>query len=145
MVDVNGVTTVTMGANAPFRQNSATTNSTASTGVLVNLTSFDAPAFVWDLFHPHTGNTWNLTSGGNAFQEFIVAYSNSFNQTYVSLNQASWSLSIIGTNDSSVWDNGDGTGSSSITGDTALGAVGTFLVQVLGLSFSANHVMVVTP
>ena len=73
--------------------------------------------------------------------EFVVGLSASFPQNYVSLNQASWTVTVVGTNDTGWEDPGS---SSSVTGDSALQPVST-QVQVLGPSFALSNHMVPTP
>jgi len=144
MVDAAGVaaTTQPTGGATPFRGNSATADATPPTsgGRVVVLTSLDAPVFDWNNLHPVTGNTWGSTSGSNAFREFAVAFSSSFPKTYLALNQADWTVTVIGGNNGANWvDTG-----SSVSGDTGWQTVSGNL-QVLGLSFGTNNVMQHTP
>jgi hypothetical protein len=96
----------------------------------------DAPTFGWFYAHPATRNPWASTGGLNAYREFAVAFSGSFPLTYLSLNQASWTATVVGVSNFGWKDPGN---SSSVTGDTALQGVGASVVQVLGTSFKVQH------
>jgi hypothetical protein len=101
----------------------------------------DGPEFAWPPTHPHTGATWANTSGGNAFREFAVAFSVSFKQTYVSLNQANWTVTANGYNAAGAWAD---FGSSSVIGDPSMQGV-TANVQVLGLPLVDTFGLVYAP
>jgi hypothetical protein len=109
----------------------------ASGGKVLHLTSIDGPSFSWDSSHPTTANPWAGTNGGNAFQEFSVAFSNSFKQTYLALNQARWTMTAYGYSAGGTWaDSG-----SSVTGDSTMQPIGAARVQVLGPSFVYSYSM----
>jgi hypothetical protein len=131
------------GGDCPFRANSVQTTLHSATGQRVRLESQDSPGFgKWKIDHPATGNPWGSTSGGNAFNEFVVAFSSDFPRTYSSLNEDSYTLTVRGINDGTgKWkDNG----SSSTSSETRLGPVKD-KVQVLGLSFVYNYSLVCDP
>jgi hypothetical protein len=125
------------GGLQPFRGDSQTTllaqpgTPPGTVGLLVRLDSSDGPAFSWKPTFKNTGILWAQTAGGNAFQEYAVAFCLTFPGTYVSLSQAKWSLAVNGYY-TGVWaDSG-----SIVTGDSALQQVGAAdKVQVLGPSF----------
>jgi hypothetical protein len=100
----------------------------------VRIISGDAPKFAWRNFHQATGNPRANTSGGSAFQEFLVAFSNCFMRTYLSLNTAHWTVTVMSTNNTGWQDSGSG-----VTGDTSLQGVGGDKVQVLGLSYGKQN------
>ena len=109
-------------------------------GLLVRITSADAPQFAWYVLHSHTNGTWASTSGGNTFREFMVAVTTSFKNTYVALNQASWTITASGYNAAGIWtDSG-----SSVTGDSTFQSV-TSAVQLLGLPLVETVGLVYTP
>ena len=145
MVDTLNFSTVSQGGTAPFRANSNTSDGISASGRVVNLTSADRPQFAWRLFHPTTGNPWDETAGGIGFREFVVAFSSSFQRTYLALHQAAWAVTIIGTNEDSVWDDGNGTQMSTVTGDSALQSVTGLQMQVLGSSYGKNNSITYQP
>jgi hypothetical protein len=100
----------------------------------------DAQVFTWANFHPTTGSTWGSTSGGISFREFAVGFSSSFPQTYAAVSQATWSVVVIGSNNSG-WED---SGSSDVTGDDALQAASS-AVQVLGKSYARENRIVYRP
>jgi hypothetical protein len=125
------------GGACAFRTDSSQTKVDSATGQRMHLESDDSPGFgSWKIDHPATVNRWGSTSGENAFNEFVVAFSSDFPRTYSSLNENSYVLSVRGINDGTgKWkDNG----SSSSGNGTTLGNVSD-KVQVLGLSFVYNY------
>ena len=145
MVDTLNATTVDQGGATPFRVNSTTSDGNGGTGRIVAVTSADRPKFVWRLFHPTTGNAWDETAGGVSFREFVVAFSSTFPRTYLALHQAAWTVTVVGTNEDSVWDDGNGTQMSTVTGDSALQSATGFPVQVLGPSYGKNNSITYRP
>jgi hypothetical protein len=123
------------GGISAFRGSSDTVD-IAGTGLpvgrLVQVTSLDAPQLGWSKLHSTTQNPWAVTSGTITFREFLVGYSSDFLQTYLSMNQAQWIVNAAGVNDGTKWVKSSSPG---VTGDRALGAVGSAAVQVRGLSY----------
>jgi hypothetical protein len=122
----------------PMRQNSNPIILAPPTtgGVLIQITSLDAPGFSWYVTQPNTKTTWFDTGGTVNFGEFVVAVSRSFLRTYLSLNWAQWSISIIGYNaGSNVWVD---SGSSIPPGSTTLQTTGANAVQLHGKSYLVN-------
>jgi hypothetical protein len=122
------------GGSAPFRTGSKQVTVSSGLGLVVQVTSSDAPSFgPWDSIHPVTMNTWTTTSGGNSFREFLVGFTLSSPQTYIALNQAAWALNVTGTNDNDldIWTKGTSSG-QGVTGDQVLSVVGAFVVQTRG-------------
>jgi hypothetical protein len=138
------------GGNSPNRGNSVQTilgNGPGGNGQIRRINSLDRPAFGWDGNHPTTGNPWATTQGVNAFREWILAHTNTFQRNYVALGQGDWTVTVIGTiGAGGRWtDNGStitGTAWTSAgfpqTGDAA-GA------QVLGVSFVREFGMILNP
>jgi hypothetical protein len=138
------------GGRTPFRGNSRETvrgNGPGGNGQIKRVTSLDPPAFNWRGNHRTTGNPWATTQGTNVFQEWIVAFTNTFPRNYTALGRGEWTVTVIGTRGAGgVWtDNGStvtGTGLTTAgfpqTGDAAG-------VQVLGLSFVREVGMIVDP
>ncbi len=80
-----------------------------------------------------TGNLWNNTTGANAYAEMVVAFSSDFDETYVAVAQARWSVHLVGTGSLGVWNNNG----STVTLDSGLQPTsGNALVQVSGPAFS---------
>jgi hypothetical protein len=138
------------GGNTPFRGNSAQVVLGAGpggNGERRRVTSLDAPAFIWDINHPTTGNPWGTTVGGNNFREWIVAYSTTYPRNYLALARADWTVTVVGNNTGAgLWgDTGSavGTGGFIVAGYPQAGnAAG---VQVLGLSFVREVRMIPAP
>ncbi len=138
------------GASTPFRSNSNQVllgNGPGGNGQLVRLTSFDAPAFGWPGNHPTTGNPWTTVQGANAFTEWVVAYTNTFQRNYVVFGTGGYTVTITGTN--SGGGNWSSNGATNVvtpwstagfpkTGDAAG-------VQVLGGSFVHEFGMINKP
>ena len=144
MIDTPNVTqgNQASGGKSPFRATQtpvATLPATPATGgLMVGIISADAPKFGWLYAHPTTQNVWGSTGGGNSFREYFVAFSSSFQQTYLPLNQASWSIAPTGNN-SSGWV----CAQCSVTGDSAFQSVSAQpQVQVQGMSFVSQHTVV---
>jgi hypothetical protein len=112
----------------------------ATGGAMADVLSADAPFWNWRQTHPETYNNWASTNGSISFQEFIAAFSTSFPSTYVALNQAGWTVTVVGTSNNSRWQNSG----SSITGDTGIQSVSA-AVQVLGLSYARQNQIVYQP
>ncbi|MBL8234346.1 MAG: hypothetical protein JNL98_37965 [Bryobacterales bacterium] len=147
MVDTQRVTVNNepSGGDTAFRTNSQNAPpevlppAPATGGLMAGVVSGDAPRFIWNQFHPSTGNPWGTTTGGNVFREFVVAFSATFPATYLALQQADWAVSVVGENDSEWADTG-----SSITGSNSL-QLPTEPVQVRGRSFARQNTKVYTP
>jgi hypothetical protein len=135
--------TPTSGGVTPYRgtNSSQTVTPAPAVGRLVQYTGADAPGFAWLPLHPTTAFIWGTTTGSNSFQESMVAFSASFPQTYLALHQASWVISVVGSNSNQQgWTN---TG-SGVTGSTALQPAGATAVQVRGLSFTRQAAKIYT-
>ncbi len=147
MVDTSQVSEPIGGASA-FRDASAPTLLTPlpTGGLLLRITSRDAPGFEWSEKHPTTQSEWAHTQGGTFFREFLVAFSLSFTQSYLPLHRAEWALNVIGYNISGSPSPGNPTqwadSGSSVTGSSGLLEVGSTTVQVLGPSFARHRVIV---
>jgi Putative Ig domain len=133
------------GGTCPFRGRSVQTALQSATGQRARLESEDSPGFGnWKIIHPATGNPWGSTSGGDAFNEFVVAFSSDFPKTYSSLNENSYKLIVTGINDGTGKWKDKGSSSTSTNNETTLGPVKD-KVQVLGLSFAYNYTFVCDP
>ena len=133
------------GGSQAFRGRSAMIAETSPTGRRIRLESEDTPTFgYWRINHPETGNPWATTGGGNAFREFVVAFSSDFKRTYSSLNENSYTLIVKGkSNPHGKWTD-DGSSSISTGHENKLGAVAD-KVQVLGKSFVKEYSCDYTP
>jgi hypothetical protein len=109
-----------------------TSPSAPSAGVLLGIQSGDSPRYAWLL--TSFGQTWDLTQGTVSFTEFIAGFSASFPQTYLALNQASWSLVLSGDNDAGWTPDGDAT----VTGNQQLGAASAAM-QSRGPSYALSN------
>lgn len=138
------------GGVSPNRGNSVQTiqgNGPGGKGQLRRINSLDRPAFGWDGNHPTTHNPWATTQGANAFREWILAHTNTFQRNYTALGRGDWTVNVIGTRGAGgLWtDNG-----SSVTG-TAWTIAGfpqtadAAVAQVLGVSFVREFGMIVKP
>ena len=105
---------------------------TSGAGLLVLVTSFDAPSFIWESPIPGTSNFWSATSGGNSFNEFIAAFSKSFVNAYVTYSLTSWAINVAGNSNRGKWTDNGGSGVIGI------GPVQSNQVQVLGKSVTMN-------
>ena len=142
MVDTVGVLhgALPTGGNSVFRGNSHQTlrgSGPGGKGQIVRLTSLDAPSFGWKGNHPTTGNPWASTQGVNAFTEWVVAYTNTFQRNYMALGFGGYTVTVIGLNaGGGIWaDNGS---SNAVTPWSTAGFPKTgddAGVQVLGPSF----------
>jgi len=112
-----------------------TSPSAPSAGVLLGIQSGDSPMYAWLL--TSFGQTWDLTQGTVSFTEFIAGFSASFPQTYLALNQASWSLVLSGDNDAGWTPDSDAT----VTGNQQLGAASAAM-QVRGPSYALSNKIV---
>ncbi len=130
------------GGSAPFRGNSTQTVLASATGRLIKLTSLDAPAFGWAGVHPTTGNPWAATSGVNAFREFIVGYSQTFIQNYMSYAHGDWTVTATGTSNAGTWQSNGATVTTpgAITVATQTGSDAG--VQVRGPSFVSAYAVI---
>jgi hypothetical protein len=148
MIDTDSVpkNAIATGGSSPFRAVNQQTTLPSSVGLLVQLKSGDGPGFGdWDSDHPVTGNDWTTVTGGITFQEFVVAYSSSSPQTYLSLNQASWSMNLAGNNDGTdEWVKGTASG-DGVTGDSVLSGIGSLVAQTRGYSYKSQVKIVHTP
>jgi hypothetical protein len=132
----------------PFRTNSQPLSSglpaaPGTGGLIIGITSFDTPGWgPWAINHPTTMNLWDSTSGSNSFCEFIVAATTSFPLTYTVQNSATWTATIIGTNDSNLWDDGNAAATvlSTIAGDSALASSCGTAVQLYSPSFTTHTI-----
>jgi hypothetical protein len=129
------------GGSNPFRGNSNAANQGAGpggSGVIVRITSLDAPQFDVDNFnHPVTGNPWASTQGVNAFREWLVGYSQDFPRNYTALATGDWTVTVTGTSGAGGWVDGG----STITSPNAYTIAGypktsdSAGMQILGPSF----------
>jgi hypothetical protein len=108
-----------------------------SGGIMVGFISSDAPQWKWNQFDQSTGNPWGSVGGSTAWREFVVAFSQTFPATYLPLNQAGWTATPSGINDSG-WE----CMNCTVTGDPALQAVGTIAAQLWGPSFATSNKIV---
>jgi hypothetical protein len=138
------------GGNTPRRGNSVETvlgNGPGGNGQLRQIKSLDAPAFGWNGIHPKTKNPWATTQGSNAFREWVLAFTNTFNKNYTALGTGTWTVTAIGTvGAGGLWvDNG-----STVTG-TAWTIAGfpktadAANAQVLGVSFVNEFGLIFKP
>jgi hypothetical protein len=132
------------GGSAPFRSRSNSTVLASPNGQLIQLTSYDAPAFGWAGVHPTTGNPWATTSGVNAFREFIVGYSQTFPQNYMSYAHGDWTVTATGTSNGGTWQSNGATVTTPgpITVSTQTGSRSG--VQVRGPSFVLDYLVIYT-
>jgi Periplasmic copper-binding protein (NosD) len=111
-------------------------------GLYRKVTSYDTPDVVWAYEHPTTLNPWSATSGNNSFNDYLVAFSQSFPRNYMVLGRGGYTITFAGTNVAGKWHN---TGSSDvITNVTTAGFPKTgdaSGVQVLGYSFVSEFGM----
>jgi hypothetical protein len=134
----NGSTTPFRASVSPYTGPMPTLPQTG--GVMVGFISSDAPQWQWSLFDQSTGNAWGSTSGSTVWQEFVVAFSQTFPATYLPLNQASWTVTPAGINDSG-WEcmNCTVTGGA---GGIALQGIGSSAVQLWGPSYATSNQIV---
>lgn len=115
-------------------------------GQVRRVTAYDSPGFYWDESHPFTHNKWATTEGGNAFREYVVAFSKTFPKYYAVLATGDWTVFATGLNNRGQWQSdhakvvvGNGTANSVPLVELANGGTPTpgdrSGVQVLGLSF----------
>lgn len=106
----------------------------------------DSPGFYWDESHPFTHNVWARTEGGNAFREYVAAFSKTFPKYYAVLAAGDWTVFATGLNINGRWQSNNakvivGNGTSNRVALVELANAGTPLpgdcsdIQVLGLSF----------
>ncbi len=133
------------GGNSPCRGRSVPTvqGAGAAGGLIIRVTSQDAPAFSWDANHPVTTNPWAITQGGNSFRDFIVAYSLTFPKNYDLLARGDWIVTATGTSNNGTWANNDSTvtipgavqGSATLTTTGLPSPADSAGAQLLGPSF----------
>ncbi len=86
-----------------YHNDSTTAGSGTNGGQIVVVAADDAPGFAVNLRHPTTSNPWSRLSGGNAFRENLIGYTDSFSNNFVTVAKGDWTVITNSTNVRGTW------------------------------------------